>query len=125
MIDKLLWEKELLGIYVSGHPLDAHESSTKKARLSIKKIKEEPQPGMLLILPVLVTDVRSIFTKSGEKMAFIKIEDKTDSLEAVVFPKLFKEHAGIVASGACLLVKGKVSVRNGEPSLAVEDLKPL
>ena len=125
LIDKLLWEKELLGIYVSGHPLDAHESSTKKARLSIKKIKEEPQPGMLLILPVLVTDVRSIFTKSGEKMAFIKIEDKTDSLEAVVFPKLFKEHAGIVASGACLLVKGKVSVRNGEPSLAVEDLKPL
>jgi len=125
LIDKLMWEKELLGIYVSGHPLDAHESVTKKAHLSIKKIKEEPQSGMLLILPVLVTNVRSILTKSGEKMAFIKIEDKTDSLEAVVFPKLFKQHAAIVVSGACLLIKGKVASRNGELSLAIEELKPL
>ncbi|HQT82616.1 MAG TPA: hypothetical protein PLW99_00510, partial [Candidatus Paceibacterota bacterium] len=65
LLDKLAWEKELLGIYVSGHPLDAYESMTKKASLSIKKIKEEPQPGMLLILPVLVTVVRNILTKSG------------------------------------------------------------
>ncbi len=125
LIDKLMWEKELLGIYVSGHPLDAHEAITKKAFLSIKKIKEEPQPGMLLILPVLVTLVRSILTKSGEKMLFVTLEDKTDFIEAVVFPKLFKEHAAIITSGTCLLVKGKVSVRNGEPSLAIEELKPL
>ena len=69
--------------------------------------------------------MRSILTKSGEKMAFIKIEDKTDSLEAVVFPKLFKQHAAIVVSGACLLIKGKVTIRNGELSLAIEELKPL
>ena len=125
LLDKLIWEKELLGIYVSGHPLDAYESMTKKAALSIKKVKEEPQPGMLLILPVLVTIVRSILTKSGEKMSFITVEDKTDSIEAVVFPKLLKEHAALIAPGACLLVKGKVSVRNGEPSLAIEELKPL
>ncbi len=125
LIDKLVWEKELLGIYVSGHPLDAHEATTKKASLSIKKIKEERQAGMLLILPVLVTVIRTILTKSGEKMAFLTVEDTTDSIEAVVFPKLFKEHAAIIAPGACLLVKGKVSVRNGEPSLAIEELKPL
>lgn len=125
LLDKLTWEKELLGIYVSGHPLDAYEAITKKASLSIKKVKEEPQPGMLLILPVLVSVVRSILTKSGEKMAFITVEDKTDSLEAVVFPKLFKEHAAAIVPGACLLVKGKVSVRNGETSLAIEELKPL
>jgi DNA polymerase-3 subunit alpha len=125
LIDKLMWEKELLGIYVSGHPLDAHESVTKKASLSIAKIKAEPQPGMLLILPILVTEVRSILTKSGEKMSFIKVEDTTDSIEAVIFPRLFKEHAAIITPGSCLLVKGKVSVRNGEPSLAIEELKPL
>jgi DNA polymerase-3 subunit alpha len=125
LLDKLAWEKELLGIYVSGHPLDAYEEKTKKAFLTIKKIKEEPQPGMLLILPVLVTVVRSILTKSGEKMSFVTVEDKTDSIEAVLFPKLFKEHAALIVPGACLLVKGKVSVRNGEPSLAIEELKPL
>jgi DNA polymerase-3 subunit alpha len=125
LLDKLSWEKELLGIYISGHPLDAYEEITKKASISIAKIKEEPKTGTLIILPVLVSVVRSILTKSGEKMAFITLGDKTDSIEAVVFPKLFKEHALVIAPGACLLIKGKVTVRNGEPSIAIEELKPL
>lgn len=125
LLDKLAWEKELLGIYVSGHPLDAHEALAKKAVFSIKKIKEEPQTGMLLILPVLVSAVRTILTKSGEKMGFITVEDTTESIEAVIFPKLFKEHVASITPGTCLLVKGKVSVRNGEPSLAIEELKPI
>lgn len=125
LLDKLSWEKELLGIYVSGHPLDAYANMTEKAKLSIAKIKEEPRAGTLLILPVLVVSVRAILTKSGEKMAFLKLEDKTDSIEAVLFPKLFKEHGSAVVPGACLLVKGKVSVRNGEPSIAIEELKLL
>jgi len=125
LIDKLKWEKELLGIYVSGHPLDAHTTISKKAALSVAKIKEERQQGMLVILPVLVTIVRTLLTKSGEKMAFITVEDTTDSIEAVVFPKLLKQHAGTLVPGACFLAKGKVSLRNGEISLAIEELKPL
>ena len=125
LIDKLAWEKELLGIYVSGHPLDAYEAITRKAGTSIAKIKAEPKTGQLIILPVLVSVVRSILTKSGEKMSFITVGDTTDSIEAVVFPKLLREHAAILTPGTCLLIKGKVSVRNGEPSLAIEELKPL
>ncbi len=125
LLDKLAWEKELLGIYVSGHPLDAHGATLSKTSLSLRTIKGDPRPGMPVILPILVTDVRTILTKSGEKMAFLKLEDKTESLEAVAFPKLFKEHAGIITADSCLLIKGKVSVRNGEPSLALEDIKPL
>ncbi len=122
---KLAWEKELLGIYVSGHPLDAHEAMTKKASLSVKKIKEEPRTGMPVILPILVSAIRTVLTKSGEKMAFLTVADTTDSIESVVFPKLFKERAAVIAQDACLLVKGKISVRNGEPSLVIDELKPL
>lgn len=122
---KLAWEKELLGIYVSGHPLDAHANITKKAGLTIAKIKEEPRSGMLIILPVLVSVVRTILTKGGEKMAFMTVEDATDSIETVVFSKLFKEHATALVPGACILVKGKVSIRNGETTLAIDELKPL
>ncbi|MFZ3043787.1 MAG: DNA polymerase III subunit alpha, partial [Minisyncoccia bacterium] len=125
LIDKLMWEKELLGIYVSGHPLDAYESITKKAGTTIAKIKSEPKTGQLIILPVLITAIRTFLTKSGEKMAFITVEDKTDSIESVVFTKLYKEHALVLIPGTCLLMKGKVSVRNGETSLAIEELKPL
>ncbi len=125
LLDKLAWEKELLGIYVSGHPLDAHTAVTKKTVLSIAKIKEEQQQGQLVILPVLVTVVRSILTKNGEKMAFLTVEDMVDSIEAVIFPKLLKAHASAIVPGACLLAKAKVSIRNGETSLAIEELKPL
>jgi DNA polymerase-3 subunit alpha len=125
LTEKLNWEKELLGIYVSGHPLDAHETLTAKTKFTIAKIKEGPQTGMPIILPVLIISVRALLTKGGEKMAFIKLEDKTDSIEAVIFPRTFKEHASAIVSGACILVKGKVSVRNGEPSIAIEELKLL
>ncbi|MCX6786989.1 MAG: DNA polymerase III subunit alpha [Candidatus Kaiserbacteria bacterium] len=125
LLDKLAWEKELLGIYVSGYPLDAYATLTAKAKLSIAKIKGEPRQGTLVALPALVISVRAILTKSGEKMAFIKLEDQTDSIEAVVFPRLFKEHGSAIVPGVCLLVKAKVSVRNGEPSLAIEELKVL
>ncbi|MFA7302783.1 MAG: DNA polymerase III subunit alpha, partial [Candidatus Paceibacterota bacterium] len=125
LIDKLMWEKELLGIYVSGHPLDAHEALCAKARVDITKIKEAPKNGVLVILPVLVSVVRTTLSKGGEKMAFITVEDKNDSIEAVVFPKLFKVHSAVVTPGTCLLLKAKVSIRNGETTLAIEELKPI
>lgn len=123
--DKLDWERELLGIYVSGHPLDAHTDKTAKAGTGIAKLLAEPIPGMTVILPVLVTEARAILTKSGEKMAFLKVEDKTGSIEAVAFPKLFKEHSALFEPNQCVLVKAKVANRNGELSLALENAKPL
>ncbi len=125
LLDKLAWEKELLGIYVSGHPLDAHKATTEKAYLTIEKIKAEPQAGLPFILPVLISVVRPILTKSGEKMAFVTVEDTTDTIETVIFTKLFKEHAALLTPGTCVLTKGHVSVRNGETSLAIDAIKAL
>ncbi|HEX8947063.1 MAG TPA: DNA polymerase III subunit alpha [Candidatus Paceibacterota bacterium] len=122
---KLEWEKELLGIYVSGHPLDAHAETTAKSKLSVEAILADPRAGMPIILPVLVAEARTILTKSGEKMAFVRFEDKTGNIEGVVFPKLYKEHAALVTSGTCMLVKGSVSLRNGEISLAIDAIKGL
>jgi DNA polymerase-3 subunit alpha len=123
--EKLIWEKELLGIYVSGHPLDAHRDKLAKASTTISQIQIDPKPGMPLILPVLVAEVRPVLTKGGDRMAFVRFDDKTDSIEAVIFPKLFKEHAELIVPGICLLIKGTVSKRNDEISFSVEDLKPL
>jgi DNA polymerase-3 subunit alpha len=125
LAEKLRWERELLGIYVSGHPLDAHEAAVAKTRIAIEKIKTDPQPGLPVVLPVLVEEARNIITKSGEKMAFIKLADKTGEIEAVAFPRLYKEHGTLFTPGACLLIKGNVSNRNGEISLALEKVKVL
>ncbi len=125
LADMLSWEKELLGIYVSGHPLDAHIDKVAKASTTIEAVLADPPIGRDLILPVLVAEVRPVMTKGGDRMAFVRFQDKTASIEAVVFPKLFKEHAHLVTPGVCLLIKGKVSNRNGETSFAVENLKAL
>lgn len=123
--DKLEWEKELLGIYVSGHPLDSHTDKTAKAGTNVKEILTEPINGQSVILPLLIREVRSVLTKKGDKMAFVKFEDKTASIEAVVFPKLYKEKGLHLDSGVCVLVKGSVTIRNGETSLSIDELKVL
>jgi DNA polymerase-3 subunit alpha len=125
LTEQLIWEKELLGIYISGHPLDAHADKVALASMTISDILKNPKAGTHIILPVLVADVRPVLTKSGDRMAFVRFDDKADSIEAVIFPKLFKDLAPLVTVGTCLLVKGTVSTRNGETSLAVDNLKAL
>ncbi len=121
--EKLEWEKELLGIYISGHPLDAHQDIVARSNITIEEILSHPKPGTPVILPVLVAEVRTILTKKGEKMAFVRFEDKTSSIEAALFPKILKENEDVLKPGICLLVKGHVSNRNGEISLAVDAIK--
>jgi DNA polymerase III subunit alpha len=123
--EKLAWEKELLGIYVSGNPLDAHEEKRSKDMARIGRILEDPRAGFPVSLHALATEVKTYLTKSGEKMAFVTFEDKTGSIEAVIFPKLYKEQARAIVSGTCVHLKGKVSIRNGETTIAVDDLKAL
>lgn len=123
--DLLGWEKELLGIYVSGHPLDAHTATTEKAGMSLSQVRTDGHAGMTVILPVLLDEVRTLLTKKGERMAFLKVSDRSDALEAVIFPKLFKEKAELFTPGSCLLLKAQISKRNGEVSLALENVKSL
>ncbi len=125
LLDKLNWEKELLGIYVSGHPLDAHADRVAKATATISSILAEPKDGMHVIFPVLVAEVKTFLTKKGDKMAFVKFVDQTDSIEGVIFPKLYEIHNNTVAADKCILIKATVSMRNGEASLAVDDLKAI
>jgi DNA polymerase-3 subunit alpha len=125
IMDKLTWEKELLGIYISGHPLDAHEATIAKSSTTVASINAEPKAGMAIILPVMVGEVRTVLTKGGDRMAFLRLEDKTGSIESVIFPKMFKEYAELVTPGKCMLIKGNVSLRNGETSISIEKLRAL
>jgi DNA polymerase-3 subunit alpha len=123
--EKLMWEKELLGIYISGHPLDAHEALLAKSQMTLSTINADPKGGMPIIMPVLISEVKLVVTKKGDRMAFVKFEDRTDTIEAVLFPKVLKEFASMVAPGTCILIKGAVSTRNGETSLTIEKMKTL
>ena len=84
--EKLLWEKELLGLYISGHPLDRMRDKLEKRTVNIKKIKEEFGNGMQVTIAGIIETARQVVTKNNERMAFLKIADLTDSIEAVCLP---------------------------------------
>jgi len=127
---KLAWEKDLLGLYVSGHPLDKYRHIFEKQQVTIKKIKEETEAMKKLVdggKPIggIISEVREIMTKKNEPMVFIKIADLTDSIEAVVFPRTYAQYKSIIAPEKCIAMVAKISERNGEISLIVERMKEL
>ncbi len=121
---KLLWEKELLGIFVSGHPLDrCREAMKKYAPLSV--IITEEREGIPVKTSGLIEEVKEILTKKGDKMAFIRLADWQHSIEMVVFTDLYKQKHDILVPQSCIAVKGRLSFRNGQPSIVAEAVKSL
>lgn len=121
---KLVWEKELLGVYVSGHPLDDYEEAVKKYQ-RIKDVCADGRSGIPVTTSGLIEERRDILTKKGDKMAFVRLSDQDAAIEIVLFPKLFKEKQEILAPQSCVAIKGRLSLRNGEPSIVVEKVKEL
>jgi DNA polymerase-3 subunit alpha len=124
LIEKLVWEKELLGLYVSGHPLDAHQDKL-KGKPDIYQTKHEMHAGITTVIAGLIEDVRTVLTKKGDRMAFVKISDYRDDMECVCFPEIFMSNRVHLNAGSCALFKGKISVRNGAKSMVVDAIKVL
>jgi DNA polymerase-3 subunit alpha len=122
--EKLRWEKELLGLYVSGHPLDKFKEKFKDPKKTIRHAKEHAR-GLEAIIAGFVENARINMTKNGERIAFLRLADFSGSIDLTVFPRVFKEYANIMSAGSCIAVKGKISERNGETSFVVEKAKAL
>ena len=122
---RLAWEKELLGLYVSGHPLDKFKDTLAKRPMNLAQIKTSITPGQLVVVAGMISDVRVILTKGGDQMAFVKIADFDDTLEAVVFPKGYAQYKDILRPETCIALKGRLSNRNGELSMVADALKAL
>lgn len=123
--EKLAWEKELLGLYVSGHPLEQFKDKLANQKITVKKIKESSKENDIVVVGGLIENMRDILTKGGEKMFFIKFVDLTDEIEMVVFPRVLQEFSTIFVPDECIAVKARVSLRNGEKSLIAEKAKKL
>jgi len=128
--EKLKWEKELLGLYISGHPLDQYKEKLRGAQaagkaLSIGQTKLQVRPGTTTVAAGMIESVRVILTRGGDQMAFIKLADFDGSIEAVVFPKDYVTYRALLTPENCIALKGRLTNRNGELSLVAEALKAL
>jgi DNA polymerase-3 subunit alpha len=122
--NELLWEKELLGLYLSGHPLDQFKERLSKRDIDIKKIKTLKDKKEVIVGGI-IESIKEIETKKGTKMHFVKLSDMTDSIEMVLFPKISEEFNDILNKDTCVVVKGKISEKNGEKSILVDKIKIL
>lgn len=110
----LSWEKELLGIYVSSHPAHLFQDNIAPYITACNKVKEM-EDEMLIRLCGVIVDVKKILTKKKqEPMAFVRLEDSTGQAEVVVFPKLFAKIQHQLNPDQCIVLSGKVSVRERE-----------
>jgi len=122
--EKLRWEKELLGLFISGHPLEKFRKLLARQKTNIKMIKTFTE-GSPVVVGGIIEEFKKVLTKQNQPMLFLKIADLSDSIETVVFPRLLSNNGNVFALDKCVVIKGKVSIRNGNPSIICEDARNL
>jgi len=119
--ERLTWERELLGLYVSAHPLDNYEMYLEEQSVPLSMITKD-MDGKKATIGGIVTDMRTIITKSGTKMAFVAIEDKTAESEIIVFPELYKKIGSDLTKDAVIRASGKINARDREGNI-IDEIK--
>lgn len=118
-------EKELIGFYVTGHPLDQHRQRL-AALTPIKNFADNSiADGAKVEVGGLISSCKKMFTKRGDPMAVIYLEDYTGHLECLVFPKFYEALNRLIIQGNMLAVRGRASIQEDEYKLMVEGLAPL
>jgi len=121
--EKLAWEKEHLGMYVSAHPLDNYREVL-KSLTPLKELADLPDDSMVSVGGIIAKLKRTI-TKKNDPMAFLSLQDTTGIIEVLVFPKVMATVLSDLAVDAVVQVSGRLSEREGEFNIIANDLKIL
>jgi DNA polymerase-3 subunit alpha len=107
-------EKEILGFYISGHPLTKYEEELKTFATRTTQTLEEAKDGEEVYIGGVITNVKTNIDRKKKQMAFATLEDFVGSVEVVVFSDCFEENRRIIRSDSMVLVKGRASTKEGE-----------
>ena len=119
----LAWEKELLNLYLSAHPLSHVATVLSRKVTTYTSLLNEEWAGQRVTLGGRITDVRRIMTKRGDAMAAVQLEDLQGSIEVVVFPKVYAATSEQWRTDAVVLIGGTVKLREDEPQLVCESVE--
>jgi len=117
--ERLTWERELLGLYISAHPLDNYDAYFEEQTISLNQVTPEVD-GKKATIGGLISTVRTIITKTGSKMAFVGIEDKSGEGEVIVFPNLYEQIGAKLVQDEVIRATGKISARDRDGNLGTE-----
>lgn len=127
--EKLKWEKELLGSYISGSPLDRWKETILQRKVNIQSILEESNGDVTdnqkVKFPALIDKVKTTKTKSGDRMALAKISDLTGQFEVAIFPKSYAVLKEKLIINIPLTFTGRIASKNGEKTMIVDNIEIL
>lgn len=116
--EKVAWEKELLGLYITDHPLkDYFARNPDLQTLSIEKVNEDPKEGKTVKICGVISKIQRIQTKNGSPMLFVKIEDLRDNIEILVFSDILGRDPYLWQENKPVIIDGRVSRKDGETKL--------
>lgn len=121
----LEFERELLGLYLSGHPLDVFDGLWEEAGLNRLSDLAEAEDGAQVVTAGMVVSLKPIVAKSGQAMAFLELEDRIMGAELVVFPSVWKTASAFAGKGALLLVRAKLQQGDEDFKLLADEIVPL
>ena len=131
---RLSMEREIAGVYITGHPLDDYRDTLSHFAFStadLADLEEREDHGMALDGQIvemggILTEVKGKATKKGAYMGFITLEDLTGQIECLVFPKIYERYQGMMAPDDLVVLTGRLSIREDEsPKLLVESMDSL
>ncbi len=123
--EKLKQEKELLGFYVSEHPLKSvNRAAQILSPVNIKDLDSQNSRQVVSAV-VLLTEVKTIITKKGDPMAFVQIEDLSGQAEGIVFPQTYERIKDFLIPDTSLIIWGKVSKKDDDAKMIFEDAEPV
>ncbi len=122
---RLSWEKDLLGLFVSGFPLDPWKEKIQSRNMDIEKVHTVILDGKEVSIAVIIEKIRITTTKKGDKMALLTLRDYVGFIEVAVFPESYKRYKNLCTLDTPLVVRGKVSTRNGEKTIITDEIKLL
>jgi DNA polymerase III subunit alpha len=117
--EQLLWERELLGLYLSQHPLELFETYLAEQTVALNSLNPN-HDGKAVSIGGAITEVREITTKNGQRMAFVKLEDQYGEIEAILFPNSYQQTVGLWERDRVVLIRGKVNARDKEGNQSSE-----
>ncbi len=120
---KLAFEKEMLGLYVSDHPLLGAEAALKRlVEASISDLRDATE-GSMKVIGGVVTNLSRKYTKKGELMATFVLEDLEAAIETWVFPRTMQEYGSLLQDDAVVCVKGRLDLREDQPKFVCMEVR--
>jgi DNA polymerase-3 subunit alpha len=121
----LAYEREMLGFYVSAHPLTKYEkilhTYASATTMTLAELRDQED----ITVGGIIGSIKEIVTKRGDRMAFVGLEDLDGSCEVIIFPELFKTSVSLLVKDAALFIRGKVNARDDTRKIIAEEMIPL